>query len=350
MSHQETYVGLDVSLEMTSICVVDFEGSTIWRGSCPTDAAAIAHAIRAHAPSVARVGLETGQMSNWLTLSLRRRGLPVICLDARHAKAALKMQINKTDANDAWGLAQIVRTGWFREVAVKSMDAQQLRMLLVARSQIVGQRQAIANNIRGLMKTFGIVIPRGAKGLFAVRVRQAGEGNHALLAIVDPLLGAWQALREQTAVFDRQIIARAKADPVARRFRTIPGVGVIVALAYAAVIDDPARFKRSSAVGVYLGLTPRRFQSGEIDVSGHISRCGDGLTRSYLFEAATVLLQRYCRPCALKSWGLALAKRIGMRRAKVAVVRKLAVIMHRMWIDQTDFHDGQVLDGQVLDA
>jgi transposase len=267
----------------------------------------------------------------------------VICLDARHAKAALKMQINKTDANDAWGLAQIVRTGWFREVAVKSMNAQQLRMLLVARSQIVGQRQAIANNIRGLMKTFGIVIPRGAKGLFAVRVREAGEGNHALMAIVDPLLAAWQALREQTAVFDRQIRARAKTDPVARRFMTVPGVGVIVALAYAAVIDDPTRFKHSSAVGVYLGLTPRRFQSGEIDVSGHISRCGDGLMRSYLFEAATVLLQRYSRPCALKTWGLALAKRVGMRRAKVALARKLAVIMHRMWIDQTDFQRGQAL-------
>jgi transposase len=284
-----------------------------------------------------RIGLETGQLSNWLTLSLRKRGLSVVCLDARHAKAALKLQINKTDANDAWGLAQIVRTGWFREVAVKSMDAQKLRMLLVARAQLIGQRQATANTIRGLMKTFGLVIPRGASGLFAVRVREAGAGNDALMAIVDPLLAIWQSLREQITVFDKQILARAKDDAVVRRLMTIPGVGAIVALSYTAVIDDPARFRRSSSVGVYVGLTPRRYQSGEVDVSGHISKCGDGMLRSYLFEAANVALARYSRASALKSWGLALAKHIGKRRAKVAVARKLAVIMHRMWIDGTDF-------------
>jgi transposase len=341
MSQQELYVGLDVSLETTSICVVDHEGSTVWRGSCPTDAAIITKTIRLRAPNVVRVGLETGQMSNWLTLSMRRRGLPVICLDARHAKAALKMQINKTDANDAWGLAQIVRTGWFREVAVKSMDAHKLRMLLVARSQLVGQRQSLANTIRGLMKTFGLVVPRGCKGLFAPRVREAGEGNAELMAIIEPLLAAWQSLREQITVFDRQMGARAKSDSVARRLMTVPGVGVVVALAYAAVIDDPARFKHSSSVGAYLGLTPRRYQSGDIDVTGHISRCGDGLLRSYLFEAATVLLQRYSRASELKAWGLALAKRIGMRRAKVAVARRLAVIMHRMWMDATEFQGGE---------
>jgi transposase len=341
MAAQELYVGLDVSLETTSICVVDGSGSTVWRGLCPTNAAALAETVRKHAPGVVRVGLETGQMSNWLTLSLRRRGLPVICLDARHAKAALSLQVNKTDANDAWGLAQIVRTGWFREVAVKSMDAHKLRMLLVARSQLVGQRQSLANNIRGLMKTFGIVIARGSGGLFSTRVREAGEGNDALMAIVEPLLVAWQSLRDQIAVFDRQINARAKTDAVARRLMTVPGVGVVISLAYTAVIDDPKRFRHSSSVGAYLGLTPRRYQSGEVDVSGHISRCGDGLLRSYLFEAATVILQRCTRATDLKDWGLALAKRIGMRRAKVALARKLAVIMHRMWVDQTEFKDGE---------
>jgi transposase len=338
---QALYVGLDVSLETTSICVVDCNGSTVWRGLCPTDAPALADTVRKHAPGVVRVGLETGQLSNWLTLSLRRRGLPVVCLDARHAKAALSLQVNKTDANDAWGLAQIVRTGWFREVAVKSMDAHKLRMLLVARSQLVGQRQSLANNIRGLMKTFGIVIPRGCGGLFSTRVREAGEGNEALMAIVEPLLVAWQSLREQIAVFDRQINARAKTDAVARRLMTVPGVGVVISLAYTAVIDDPKRFRHSSSVGAYLGLTPRRYQSGEVDVSGHISRCGDGLLRSYLFEAATVILQRCTRATDLKDWGLTLAKRIGMRRAKVALARKLAVIMHRMWVDQTEFKDGE---------
>src|SRR5437588_7108241 len=175
--------------------------------------------------------LETGQLSNWLTLSLRRRGVPVVCMDARHAKAALSLQINKTDANDAFGLAQVVRTGWYREVAVKSMDAHTLRMLLVARSRLVSQRQATANPIRGLLKTFGLVVARGSKGLFPVRVREQIAGNPALIAIIEPLLAVWYAVRDQVAMLDRQMLARARNDPVARRL-TIPGVGVVTALAY----------------------------------------------------------------------------------------------------------------------
>ena len=210
-------------------------------------------------------------------------------------------------------------------------------MLLVARSQLVSQRQILANTIRGLLKTFGITIRRGARGPFAVRVRERIAGNAALTVIIEPLLAAWQALREQIAIFDRQIVMRAKTDPVAHRLMTIPGVGVVVALAYAAVIDDPTRFRRSSSVGAYLGLTPRRYQSGDVDRAGRISKCGDGLLRAYLFEAAKVLLSRDARRSALKAWGLKLAKRIGKSRATVAVARKLAVIMHRIWTDQTQF-------------
>jgi transposase len=217
------------------------------------------------------------------------------------------------------------------------MDAQTLRLLLVARAQLVSQRQALANTVRGLLKTFGLKVARGSGGVFAARVRETAEGNHALLAILDPMLLAWQALREQIAVLDRQVLARAKADVVARRLMTAPGVGAVVALAYTAVIDDPTRFKRSSSVGAYVGLTPKRHQSGEEDWTGHISRCGDGLLRAYLFEAAAVLLHRHPRACALKSWGLALAKRVGMRRAKVAVARKLAVLLHTLWRRGEDF-------------
>jgi transposase len=211
----------------------------------------------------------------YVTLSLRRRGVPVVCIDARHAKAALSLQINKTDANDAFGLAQVVRTGWYREVAVKSMDAHTLRMLLVARSRLVSQRQATANTIRGLLKTFGLVVARGSKGLFPVRVREQIAGNPVLIAIIEPLLAVWYAIRDQVMMLDRQMLARARNDNVARRLMTIPGVDVVIALAYTAVIDDPARFRRSVLVGAYLGLTPRRYQSGEVDTTGHISKCGD---------------------------------------------------------------------------
>jgi transposase len=250
------------------------------------------------------------------------------------------LQINKTDANDAFGLAQIVRTGWFREVAVKSMDAHTLKILLVARAQLVSQRQMVANTVRGLLKTFGLVIARGAQRLFPIRVREQLAGNDVLAAIVEPMLVVWHALREQIDTLHRQILARARADAAARLLMTIPGVGVVVALTYTAVIDDPARFRRSSSVGAYVGLTPRRYQSGEVDHGGHISKCGDGLLRAYLFEAATVLLERSSRASTLKTWGLALAKRIGMRRAKVAVARKLAVIMHRLWSDRSQYRWG----------
>lgn len=341
MDHQQPqcrhYAGLDVSLETTSICVVDDAGTIVWRGKCASEPRAIADALRSRAPALIRAGLETGQTSNWLTHGLRRLHVPVVCLDARHAKAALKLQLNKTDANDALGLAQIVRTGWYREVAVKSMDASTLRLLLVARAQLVSQRQATANTLRGLLKAFGLRVPPGAGGLFAQRVREVSESNHALLVVTEPLLVAWQALRAQIAVFDAQVRARAKADVAVRRLMTVPGVGVVVALAYAAVIDDPARFKRSSSVGAYVGLTPKRHQSGEEDWTGHISHCGDGLLRSYLFEAAAVLLCRHARPCALKSWGRTLADRVGARRAKVAVARKLAVLLHKLWRSGEEF-------------
>jgi transposase len=197
-----------------------------------------------------------------------------------------------------------------------------------------------AQAMNSLLKTFGHVIARSSKGLFSTRVREAVAENAALSAITDPLLTAWQAIREQVAIFDREVLLRAMADAAARRLMSVPGVGVIVALAYTAVIDDPGRFKHSTSIGAYLGLTPRRYQSGEVDKAGRISKCGDGLLRSYLFEAANVLLSRHPKSSKLKTWGLALAARIGMRRAKVAVARKLAVIMHRVWKDDCDFDWG----------
>lgn len=331
------YVGLDVSQELTSVCVVDQQGTVIWRGKCATDPDAIAGAVRQHAPRVVRAGLETGLLSNFLTRALRARSVPVVCLDARHAKAALRVQINKTDANDAHGLAQVVRTGWFREIAIKSMDAQSLRLLLVARAQLVSQRQAIANTLRGLLKAFGHVVRKGARGLFAGRVREVCGDNPALCAIAEPMLTVWQSLREQILILDRQLLTRAKAEPAAQKLMSIPAVGVIVALAYVAVIDNPERFRRSSTVGAYLGLTPRRYQSGDVDCAGRISKCGDGLLRAYLFQAANAILTRKVTDSTLRRWGHSLVVRIGLRRATVAVARKLAVIMHALWKNDRDF-------------
>jgi transposase len=338
MPEQRCYVGLDVSLEQTSICVVDDAGAVVWRGKRSSTADGIAAAVGKHAPGVVRIGLETGLLSTWLFHSLKELGLPVICLDARHAKAALSLRVNKTDANDAHGIAQIIRVGWYREVAVKSMDNHALRAMLSARAQLVAQTVTVANTIRGLLRVFGLVVRKAKGRRFEALVRAAIiDQPPALAAIIEPLLAVLAATREQLAGYERMVRRHARSDQVARRLMTVPGVGTVVALAFVTTIEDPARFRRSSSVGAYLGLTPRRYQSGEVDRAGRISRCGDAMLRSYLFEAANALLRRSTRPCPLHSWGRGLIDRIGGRKAVVAVARKLAVLLHSMWRNGADF-------------
>ena len=330
-------IGLDVSLDQTSVCVVDESGSTVWRGRCKSTPDAIAATVQRHAPDVARVGLECGQLSTWLFHELKARGLPVVCIDARHAKAALSLKINKTDANDAYGIAQIVRVGWYKEVTVKSMDTHAVRALLAARTQLVCQLTTLKNTVRGILKTFGLIMPPGSGRQFERRVREMIDEHAVLTLVLTPLLATLDTLRLQIAKLESAVGKRARADQVVRRLMTAPGVGAVVALAFTSAIEDPARFRRSSSVGAYLGLTPTRHQSGEVDRAGRISRCGDGLVRSYLYEAACTLIKRCKRPCALRRWGLSLIDRVGSKKAYVAVARKLAVILHQMWRDSSTF-------------
>jgi len=337
MSQSEQYVGLDVSLKETSICVIDDADKIVWRGQVDSTPEAIAPAVKQHAPHAVRIGLESGQLSSWLFHELKEAGLPVICVDARHAKAALSLKVNKTDANDALGLAQIMRVGWYREVTVKGLDCQAERALLVARTQIVSQITTLKNCVRGILKTFGRVLPKGLRSQFSDRVRAAIDGHPVLGAIIEPTLQVLEATRAQLLVYDKAVIQRARSDDTARLLMSAPGVGVVVALAYITGVEDPARFKRSSSVAAYFGMTPRRYQSGEVDHAGRISKCGDGMVRGLLFEAAKVLLSRSTRPSALKTWGEALSKRIGAKKATMAVARKLAVILHRMWTTGTTF-------------
>jgi transposase len=292
-------VGLDVSQKTTAVCVVDAAGKTIWRGVCASVPDQIEAKIRRHAGDDARVGVETGAMTPWLVHELRGRGLEVICLDARHARAALKMQINKTDQNDAEGLAQIVRTGWYRSVHVKSLDAHRARALLGARAQLVGMTTRLSNHIRGILKTFG-VLPGAVRGIrFDRRVESQIAERPDLEVIVAPMLAAWRQLRQQIAAFDKLIRALVRKSPECRLLMSVPGIGPLTVLAYVNTVEDPARFGNSRAVGAHLGLTPRQYQSGEIDRSGRISRCGDSLARTMMYEAAVVILTRVKRPSSL---------------------------------------------------
>lgn len=332
-----SYVGLDVSLKSTSVCVVDANGVVIVEQSVDSDPDCIADFVHNKAPGVRRVGLESGPTSVWLWRELAQRGLPVICIDARHARAALSMQINKSDRNDAVGIARIMQTGWYREVQIKSPVSHATRALLNSRAMLVKIVRDLENQVRGLLKVEGLVIGRAKEGVFSSRVRALLSERPDMALIIEPLLSARENSRQQLGLLERRVRQLASKTKLTRTLMTVPGVGPVTALAFMATIDDPGRFRRSRSVGAYLGLTPRRHASGEVDWNGRISKCGDTLMRSYLFEAAGVLLTRVQKWCALKAWGLRIAKRSGMKKARTAVARKLAVILHRMWRDGTEF-------------
>ena len=328
----EEFVGLDISQAMTHLCVVDGKGKKVWQGKCPTNPDEIAKTIQARSAAATLIGLESGALSPWLWHALKGMGLPVVCIDARHAHGALGMQINKTDANDAHGIAQMMRTNFFKEITVKSLDSHRIRTLLGARAQLVGIRTDLKNQVRGVLKTFGFMVSHSVEKGFEAKVRGTTTEQPLLQKMVNPLMEVLKIVQEQVAALDRLVGDYAENDVICRNLMTIPGIGAVTAVAFTAAVDDPKRFKKSRTVGAYFGLTNRRYQSGEMDYNGRISKCGDKLVRSYLYEAAGVLLTRTKTWSALKSWGLRIAKRSGMGKAKVAVARKLAVIMHQMWI------------------
>src|SRR5262249_48419114 len=247
-------------------------------------------------------------------------------------------QINKSDRNDAIGIARIMQCGWYKEVRVKDLESHTIKALLVGRALLVKIKRDIENQIRGLLKNLGLIIGRAKMNVFAVRATELAGHRPDLAAVVEPLLKARDAVGQQIANLDGKVLRLARNNAQVRRFMTVPGVGPITALCFLATIDEPTRFRRSRSVGAYVGLTTRRYASGEIDWTGRISKCGDKMLRSYLFEAAGVLLTRVPKWSALKAWGMRLAKRNGLRKATVAVARKLAVILHRMWMDRTEFN------------
>jgi transposase len=331
------YVGLDVSMEEISVCIVDLAGTTVWEGRVGSDPKSIEEGVRKWAPQAERIGLETGPTSTWLWHALHAAGLPVICIDARHAEAALSMRLNKTDRNDAAGLAQLMRMGWYREVKVKQLAAHGDGALLASRAMLVKHRCELENQIRGLLKNVGLR-PSATKGSAFEQSVSALVAQHAMLKpIIASLLKVRDRMRQEIAVLTTQVRRRALSSDACRRHMTMPGVGPLTALAYTAALDDPKRFKHSADVGAYLGLTPRRYASGEIDRMGRISKCGDPLVRSYLYEAANIMLTRSKAASSLRRWGLKLATRAGYKKTRVALARKMAVVLHRMWLDETDF-------------
>jgi len=335
------YAGLDVSLRSTNICVIDDQGEVVTESKTDAEVADIVSFLDELDIEISQVGLEAGTLTQYLTYGLQFAGFDVVCMEARQVKAALSAMRNKTDKHDARGIAQLLRSGWYSRVHIKSMESHRVRALLASRKAVLAKCIDLENEIRGIFKVFGIKLPpRLGHGAFDPKVRPLIEADETLSLSLLPLLEARLMLYQTFRVLDNRTRHLAHDDPICRRLMSAPGVGFITALTFKAGVDDPARFKHSRTVAAHFGLTPRRFQSGELDLEGHISRCGDANVRSTLYTAANAMLTRSSKWSSLKAWGMQLAKTRGHRRAVIAVARKLAVILHRMWIDDTQFRWG----------
>ena len=332
------YAALDVGVRSLALCVVDETGEVQLERSLPSDVDAIVACLRGFGEDIAVVGFEAGTLTQWLSWGLREAGFQVVVLEARHVKAALGAMRNKTDRTDARGIAQILRTGWYRQVHVKSLESHYIRTLLASRKALLRKCIDLENEVRGLLKVFGIRLPTGLRhGAFDAAARAPVEANAALAHALIPLLDVRLELYRAFLEMDRRVRALAHSDDICLLLMTTPGVGYITALTYRAAVDDPRRFRRSKTVAAHFGLTPRRHQSGERDMPGRISKAGDADVRSALYAAANIIMTRSTKWSSLKAWGVHLARSKGRKRALVAIARKLAVILHAMWIDGTPF-------------
>jgi transposase len=331
------YAGLDVSLEQTSLCVLDDAGRVVCEAKLDTDPDTIAAHLCRAGHQITRLGLEAGPLSQWLHAGLVASGLPAVCIETRHTRAALGAMPVKTDRGDARGIAQLMRTGWFRAVHVKTRQAQEWRLLLTQRRLLVNKLVDVEAEIRGTLRGLGIRIGRVGRAGFAARIRELLADQPKLLQVIEPVLAVQAALLSQRDVLHRMVLQAVREEEVCRRLMTVPGVGPITALAFRATVDQAERFARSRDVGAHFGLTPRRYQSGETDRAGAIAKTGDALTRHALHEAATSMLVHASKPSTLRSWALDIAKRRGLQKARVALARRLAVVLHRMWCDGTTF-------------
>src|SRR6266568_3501503 len=307
------FAGLDVSVKDTSVCIVDSTGKIVREVKVASEPEALLAVLTNPAYHFKRIGLEAGPLSQWLYSALDEASLPVICVETRHMRAVLKAQINKTDQNDARGMAQMMRAGLYRPVHVKTLRSQKLRMLLTHRKLLQSKAIAIDNDLRGTLRNFGLKVGVVGTVKFEARIKELVENLPDLAVLVEPLLMVRRVLREQFSILHRRLLAIVRDDEVCRRLMTVPGVGPVVA------------------------LTPSKYQSGEINRTGAISKCGDEMMRVMLYEAAQIMLVRLAKWSWLKAWAMKIARHRGMKKAIVALARRLAVIMHRIWVDGTEF-------------
>jgi transposase len=332
------YAGIDVSLEYSSVCVVNASGKIIREAKVASEPEALVGWFASLGFGVERIGLEAGPLSQWLFAGMKQAGLAVELLETRHVRNAFKTMPVKTDRKDARGIAELMRLGWFRPVHCKSIEAQETRAVLTGRKLVQSKLHDVEMSLRGILRGFGLKVGRTTPKQFEARIKELVAEHPSLGMVAEALLAVRAVLLREFNGFEKRVRSMARSDARARLLMSTPGVGAIVALTYASALDDPGRFKSSKMVGPHFGLTPKKHQSGETDITGRISKIGDKNVRTALYEAANVILTRPIKGSGLKSWATRLAKRGGMKKAKVALARKLAVIMHRMLVDGKPFN------------
>jgi transposase len=332
------YAGIDVSLECSSVCVVDASGKIARETKVASEPEALIAWFRTLGFDLARIGLEAGPLSQWLCAAMKKVGLAVELLETRHVSDAFKAMPVKSDRNDARNIAQLMRLGWFRPVHCKSMSAQETRAMLTARKLIQAKLQDVENSLRGILRGFGLKVGKTTKRSFAARIGELVAGHPVLEEIAAATLAVHAVLLREFNGLEKRVRTMSLLDAKAKLLMSTPAVGPIISLTYASAIDDPSRFASSKRAGPLFGLTPKKHQSGETDYSGRISKNGDASVREALYEAAHIILTKPIKGCAqLKSWAMRIARRAGMSKAKVALARKLAVIMLRMLKDNVPF-------------
>jgi transposase len=331
------YAGIDVSLEQSSVCVVDGDGRVVREAKVLSEPDALISWFSELGLQLERIGLEAGPLSQWLHAAMKTAGLAVELIETRHVRTAFKTMPVKTDRKDARGIAQLMRLGWFRPVWCKSLPAQEVRSVLTARTLVQGKLHDVEMCVRGILRGFGLKVGPTTRKTFEPRIKELIEGHPTLTEVAAALLKVRDVLAREFRALDRRVQHLARQDDGARRLMSTPGVGSLVALTFVSAIDEPERFRSSRAVGPHFGLTPKKYQSGETDYTGRISKIGDAGVRTALYEAANVILTRPVKGSDLKTWALGVAKRAGMRKAKVALARKLAVVLHRILRDGSTF-------------
>lgn len=331
------YAGIDVSLKESCVCVVDERGKVIREAKIASEPDAVIAWFSQIVLAMTLIGLEAGPLSQWLFAAMKQAGLAVELLETRHVRTALKTMPVKTDRKDARGIAELMRLGWFRPVHCKSISAQETRAILTARELVETKLHDVEMSLRGVLRGFGLKVGKTTASRFAQRIRELVTGHAQLEVLAESLLSIREVLLREFKTFEKRVRMMARQNEQARLLMSTTGVAAVISLTYVAAIDDPARFKNSKTVGAHFGMAPKKYQSGETDYNGRISKIGDASVRKALWQAAHVMLTRPVKASALKNWALRVAERKGMAKAKVALARKLAVVMHRMLVDNKPF-------------